>query len=639
MITVALNETNFEYDIHSLVKAFYPEQEVTVRAFPCGENPVPSAGESDRINREETNLKATGEQAPAEGVSAAVKAREKKLADRRRWKTEEFWKSACHAKLHLEVEYRENAIVFSVFEPFRLERPADFRETTSKRAALPDTLDASKRAALPDAPDAEGQGFFLVENAVLTGKVSVDPSDRRETKNRLKQKLYEMLAEYSGRTLPWGTLTGIRPTKIPMAMLEGGETESAIRAYMKDTYFASDAKIDLGIEVAKREMELLSRIDYENGYSLYIGIPFCPSTCLYCSFTSYPINAWTTRVDEYLDALCREISATAELMKEKHLNSVYIGGGTPTSLEPGQLERLITAIGESFHLFDERGHVVYGGHSREQTLYAKVQGRHLDVQPDQTIGSDSENHLLEFTVEAGRPDSITAEKLEVLRRHNISRISINPQTMKEETLRIIGRRHTVEQTVQSFALARDMGFDNINMDLIVGLPEETLEDVRRTMEAVAGLQPDNVTVHSLAVKRAARLKMEREKYEHLHMENTWEIIDLTAEYCRKMGLSPYYLYRQKNMAGNFENVGYAAPGKAGVYNILIMEEKQTILALGAGATTKVVYDHGNRIERVGNVKDINVYLERVDEMIERKRKLLRGHTDEITDIAETVRSK
>ncbi|MCC8150530.1 MAG: coproporphyrinogen dehydrogenase HemZ [Lachnospiraceae bacterium] len=436
------------------------------------------------------------------------------------------------------------------------------------------------------------------EKAVLTGSVSVISSDRKETKNRLKQKLYELLAAFSGVTLPWGTLTGIRPTKIPMAMLEEGQTEEAIRTCMRDTYFASDARIDLSIEVAKREMELLSRIDYEDGYSLYIGIPFCPSTCLYCSFTSYPIGTWRKRVDEYLDALCREIAATAELMRGKYLNSVYIGGGTPTSLEPEQLDRLITAIGENFH---------------------------------------PTNHLLEFTVEAGRPDSITAAKLEVLRKHNISRISINPQTMKEETLRLIGRRHTVEQTVQSFTLARDMGFDNINMDLIVGLPEETPDDVRRTMEAVAALQPDNVTVHSLAIKRASRLRMEREQYGYLHMKNTWETIDLTADYCRRMGLSPYYLYRQKNMAGNFENVGYAAPGKAGVYNILIMEEKQTIMALGAGATTKVVYDHGNRIERVGNVKDITAYLERVDEMIERKRKLLSGHADETAETEATVR--
>ncbi|MCD8157095.1 MAG: coproporphyrinogen dehydrogenase HemZ [Clostridiales bacterium] len=515
MITIALNEANFEYDIHSLVKAFYPEHEVAVRAV---------------CETEEES-------------------------ERQKWKLDEFRRQTTQADIHLEVEYREDTIAFFFFQP-------------------------------------AGASGLQTDAAVLTGQVSVDPSDRKETKNRLKQKLYEMLTEFSGRMLPWGTLTGIRPTKIPMAMLEEGQPEDEIRTYMRETYFATDEKIDLSIKVAKREMELLSRIDYENGYSLYIGIPFCPTTCLYCSFTSYPISLWKKRVDEYLDALCREIAYTAKRFRGKYLNAVYIGGGTPTSLEPEQLERLITVIGESFGLFDEQKRIVYGG------------------------------HLLEFTVEAGRPDSITAEKLEVLRRHNISRISINPQTMKEETLQLIGRRHTVEQTRESFALARDMGFDNINMDLIVGLPEENLDDVRRAMAAVADLAPDNVTVHSLAVKRAARLRMERENYTHLHMVNTWETIDLTARCCRDMGLSPYYLYRQKNMAGNFENVGYAAPGKAGVYNILIMEEKQTIMALGAGATTKVVYDHGNRIERVGNVKDLANYLARVDEMIEKKEELL-----------------
>ncbi|MCD8216734.1 MAG: coproporphyrinogen dehydrogenase HemZ [Clostridiales bacterium] len=609
MITVAFNESNFEYDIHSLVKAFYPDQEVMVRAFSCKENIA-------AVDKDENAAEADG---------TDLTEREKKLAGRKRWKEAEFWTLARTAKFHLAVDYGEDVITFSFFLPWESEEPEEEEKNSDAPAIFP-----GEKATLT-----EKKAGLTEEKAVLTGRVSVKSSDRRETKNRLKQKLYELLAELSGTTLPWGTLTGIRPTKIPMAMLEEGQTEEAIRTCMRDTYFASDAKIDLSIEVAKREMELLSRIDYEDGYSLYIGIPFCPSTCLYCSFTSYPIGTWKKRVDEYLDALCREIAATAELMRGKYLNSVYIGGGTPTSLEPEHLERLITAIGENFELFDDRKHIVYGG-LQQKDLCCGISGdlcqesfreKENGVNPEKRNISNNlrENHLLEFTVEVGRPDSITADKLKVLRRHNISRISINPQTMKEDTLRLIGRRHTVAQIKESFALARDMGFDNINMDLIVGLPEENLDDVRRTMEEIAKLAPDNVTVHSLAIKRASRLRMEREQYGYLHMENTWETIDLTADYCRRMGLSPYYLYRQKNMAGNFENVGYAAPGKAGVYNILIMEEKQTIMALGAGATTKVVYDHGTRIERVGNVKDITAYLERVDEMIERKRKLLDGH--------------
>ena len=228
---------------------------------------------------------------------------------------------------------------------------------------------------------------------------------------------------------------------------------------------------------------------------------------------------------------------------------------------------------------------------------------------------------LEFTVEAGRPDSITEEKLLALRELGISRISVNPQTMKEETLRIIGRHHTVRQAIDSFWLARKLGFDTINMDLIVGLPNETLLDVEETLRQVAKLSPDNLTVHSLALKRAARLTMFREEYQGLSFENTWETINLTARYAKEMGMTPYYLYRQKNMAGNFENVGYAKEGKAGIYNVLIMEEKQSIVALGAGSISKRVYTDG-RIERCENVKDVALYIEKIDEMIERKRKLL-----------------
>lgn len=511
MITVQLNEPDFEYDIHSLVKAFYPQHDVLVKAMP----------------------------------------------------REEFPESVFH--LVVNYDLKNHMIDFKFYE----------REQQENDAAE--------------------------EKMTLGGSVLVDFADRKKTKNELKQQLYYLLTLYAGKTLPWGTLTGIRPTKIPMELLEEGKSEDEIRSYMKETYFASDEKIELSLAVAKRELELLSRIDYENGYSLYVGIPFCPSTCLYCSFTSYPLAKWANRMDEYLDALEKEIAFTAKACKHKVLNSVYIGGGTPTTLSAEQMDRLLTMIGSYFGIADEQGRMIYADEAAEK-----------------------QTQLLEFTVEAGRPDSITREKLEVIHKHNISRISINPQTMKEETLRLIGRQHTVQQTIDSFKLAREVGFDNINMDLIVGLPEETIEDVRETMRQLEELDPDNITVHSLAIKRAARLRMQKEQYENLHIENTAQTIDLTAECCHEMGLEPYYLYRQKNMAGNFENVGYAKPGKAGVYNILIMEEKQTIMALGAGATTKVVFEDGKRIERVGNVKDITNYLDRVDEMVERKRELLKN---------------
>lgn len=413
----------------------------------------------------------------------------------------------------------------------------------------------------------------------------MDLTDHKESKNIIKRAVYQLLGRITGRELPWGSLTGIRPTKIAVSMLEAGADEAEIMEHYRQEYFCSDKKAELSIDIARRELDILKNIDYENGYSIYIGIPFCPTTCLYCSFTSYPIGRWKKRVDEYLDCVFKEIDYVAEAFADRKLNTIYIGGGTPTTLEAEQLERLIVKLKESFDFTD----------------------------------------LQEFTVEAGRPDSITRDKLEVIKRQGISRISINPQTMKDATLKIIGRQHTVDQIRQVYALAREVGLDNINMDIILGLPDETIEDVELTMQELSKLAPDSITVHSLAVKRAARLNTSKEDYTGYRMENTEDMMDLTREYTGRLGLEPYYLYRQKNMSGNLENVGYAAPGKAGIYNILIMEEKQTIVAMGAGATTKAVF--GERLERCENVKDIDNYISRIDEMIERKKTLFADKKD------------
>ena len=233
-------------------------------------------------------------------------------------------------------------------------------------------------------------------------------------------------------------------------------------------------------------------------------------------------------------------------------------------------------------------------------------------------------NIRELTVEAGRPDSITADKLSVLRKYGVERISINPQTMNDETLKIIGRRHSVAQVKESYSLARSMGFNNINMDIIMGLPGEGIREVENTLAQIKELSPDSLTVHSLAIKRAAALNIWREKYKDMSLENSTEVMSLTEKYAKDMNLFPYYMYRQKNMAGNFENVGYAVKDMECIYNILIMEEKQTIIACGAGASTKVVFNNDDgttRIERVENVKDVTTYCDRIDEMIERKRGL------------------
>lgn len=413
---------------------------------------------------------------------------------------------------------------------------------------------------------------------------SCDLSDHGETKNVIKQVFYRMLAERTGHELPWGSLTGIRPTKIALSRLEEGWKEEEIRSFMKKTYLASNEKIDLSIEIASREKRLLEPLDYDRGYSLYVGIPFCPTTCLYCSFTSYPISRWKGRTGLYLEALFKEMEYVAEKMKGRPLDTIYFGGGTPTALLAEDIDAILTKLDR---LFDTK-------------------------------------NALEFTVEAGRPDSITEEKLQVLRNHGITRISINPQTMNQKTLDLIGRHHTVEMVKETFHMARELGFDNINMDLIMGLPEEDLDDVSRTLEEVEALRPDSLTVHSLAIKRAARLNMFKEEYGGLKISNTPEMIALSEASARRLGMEPYYLYRQKNMAGNFENVGYSLPGKACIYNILIMEELQTIAACGAGTTTKVVFPAENRRERCENVKEVEQYISRIDEMIARKERILKG---------------
>ena len=427
----------------------------------------------------------------------------------------------------------------------------------------------------------EGQQIYVDCEGIHTEGLAEGP-EKKYLKKELKKQIYRVMHELTKAELPWGALTGIRPTKLIVTMIEAAPdvTDEEITSFLKENYYVTDEKVALGIQIARREIKLLEKIDYEEGYSLYIGIPFCPTTCLYCSFTSYPIGAYTKKADDYVTALLKEISYASARFADRKLNSIYIGGGTPTTLEPEQLDRLLHAVRDSFDF----------------------------------------SHNQEFTVEAGRPDSITPEKLAVLLKHGVTRISINPQTMNQKTLDLIGRYHTVEQVKETFQLARKMGFDNINMDFIVGLPGETMEDIRFSMEEVQKLNPDSLTIHSLAIKRAARLNIMREQYKDFTIENNEQIMELCAAAAENMGMTPYYMYRQKNIAGNMENVGYARTGRAGIYNILIMEEKQTIVALGAGSVTKRIYPDG-RIERCANVKDVGQYIDRIDEMIERKENL------------------
>lgn len=403
--------------------------------------------------------------------------------------------------------------------------------------------------------------------------------DRKEYKNCLKKMLYYLLSNLTNKKLPWGTLTGIRPIKLPMEKLKLGESDGQIINYMKNEYLCSDEKIELSLEIAKRELKLMEEIDNENGYSIYIGIPFCPSTCLYCSFTSYSIEKYSGFVEDYLKALYKEIDFASRSYNDKKLTTIYLGGGTPTTLTALQLEELLIKINTSFNL----------------------------------------TYLKELTVEAGRPDSITYDKLRVLKEQGVTRISINPQTMKQETLDLIGRKHTITQIEEAFYMAREIGHENINMDIILGLPGETINDVVYTLDGIHKMDPDSLTVHTLAIKRAANLNIYKERYSDFAPANTKEMLRITKQFTNENDYLPYYLYRQKNMTDNLENIGYSKYGKEGLYNILIMEEVQTIIALGAGASSKIVFPNEKRIERVENVKSIKDYVERIDEMILRKK--------------------
>ena len=400
-------------------------------------------------------------------------------------------------------------------------------------------------------------------------------------RNALYRATYRLLSKATKRTLPWGTLTGIRPTKQVLERLEVGEEEASIKAFMENEYYCSQEKIDLSLKVAKREHEILSQLDYKNGYSIYVGIPFCPSTCNYCSFTSYPVHRFAHLVDPYLEALTKEIEYASTALNKK-LSTIYVGGGTPTTLSAKQLEYLLSVLYRNFDI----------------------------------------STVQEITVEAGRPDSITRDKLQVLKDMGVTRISINPQSMRQKTLDLIGRHHTTEEIEEAFALARQIGHDNINMDIILGLSGENPDDVVYTLEKIKQLNPDSLTVHTLAIKRAARLNTNASDYAKYEATDVEKMLQYSVAFAQEQSYEPYYLYRQKNMAENLENVGYARVGKEGIYNVLIMEEKQTILALGAGGSSKFVFHEQNRIERVENVKSVTDYIERVDEMLQRKKDFL-----------------
>lgn len=402
----------------------------------------------------------------------------------------------------------------------------------------------------------------------------------------VRRVIFNFLKCICKKEFPWGTLIGIRPSKIALKLLLEGKNNNEIKDYYDKHYLTRADKASLCIGVAKNEMKMVNHDS--KIISVYIGMPFCPTRCAYCSFASNPIVSCGKLVKPYLEALGMEILSMGRYIKDNGLKvqCVYFGGGTPTSVSDDEFEDIMKQIYSSFI---------------------------------------RNNDISEFTVECGRPDSISEEKLLTMKKYGVQRISINPQTMNNDTLRSIGRMHTAEEITEKFYLARNLGFNNINMDLIIGLPGEGINEVKRTCDEILKLKPDNLTVHGLCVKRGSRLHesiINNFKLKEIDQNEINAMYEKTVPLAGGLGMKPYYMYKQKNMIGNMENVGYAPVGKEGLYNIEMIEDRQTIIAVGADAVTKVVFLEENRLERFANVKDVHEYVNRIDEMIDKKIKLL-----------------
>ena len=405
-------------------------------------------------------------------------------------------------------------------------------------------------------------------------------------KENIKRLVFSSLKDITKEEYPWGILVGIRPSKIALKYLEEGKTEEEIIDIFKKNHLAVEEKAKLCIEIAKAEVNFVN--NNSKNIAIYIGMAFCPTRCFYCSFAANPIMGNKKLISPYLEALIYEIREMKKYINERKLNieTVYFGGGTPTAISNEEFEVVM-----------------------EEAYNAFVKGKGVK----------------EFTVECGRPDSITKEKLETMKKFNVTRISINPQTMNDETLKIIGRGHNSNDVIEKFNLARSMGFNDINMDMIIGLPGEGINEVLRTKEEILKLHPDSLTVHGLSLKRASILYENFILKKGIQVKKQVELADMYEEsrsLAKSLGLHPYYMYRQKNMVGNMENLGYSRKGAECIYNIQMIEDKQTIIALGADAVSKVVFLEEGRIERFANIKDVREYCNRIEEMVEGKKKLL-----------------
>lgn len=392
------------------------------------------------------------------------------------------------------------------------------------------------------------------------------------------QLLYKLLCDFTGLTQPWGILTGVRPVKLLRRLAEESSEEQAVKKFEKD-FFVSNEKIALSRETEHNERKILE-LSKPESFSLYVGIPFCPSRCSYCSFVMASIERAEKLIEPYTKLLCEEIKLTAEIANKLglRLETVYFGGGTPTTLSAEQLDTVLGTVNNSFDMSTCR----------------------------------------EFTVEAGRPDTIDIAKLFALKENKVDRISINPQTVNEEVLKTIGRKHTAQQFFDAFELARKCGFDNINTDLIAGLPTDTPESFKNSLDSIVRLNAECITVHTLCMKRASRLTTEGVTLDLQQARDAREMLAYTQNILGQNEYIPYYMYRQSRMVGNLENVGWSKRGFESLYNVYVMDETHTILACGSGGVTKLKRNNPDYLERIFNFKYPYEYIDRFDELIQRK---------------------